>query len=215
MAELPRVTARRPVPSFGQADQANPVVASGDVPRGRAINQLGQAMMTTFLRAQAEENRYMVEDATTRLKQAQLDLAKGDNGFMHVRGADISKEKDFHEQRMSQFDQAVSEISEDLGNSAQSQAFAGRAELARVNYGENLINHITNENDKFKTQTYVGGVASEQDIAALSPNDPSVIYQSLDRIKELTEAEAAREGYAGERKPVWHPCRGYSGAGGQ
>jgi hypothetical protein len=89
-------------------------------------------------------------------------------------------------------------ISMNLGNSNQRGAFEARSELARVNYGEGLINHITREKDAFQTQTYEAGVVTEQESARENWDSPSEVFQSLDRIEDLTKSEAARKGITGE-----------------
>lgn len=192
MATLPDINARRPAPSFGRVNQVRPVVQDPDVAVGRSIQGFGNAMLETFLRAQAREDKYMVEDATTKLKQASLDLAKGENGYLGVKAGDV--DKNFHEERMRQFDDARTTIAEGLGNNTQARAFEARAELARINYGEGLINHITEQNDVKQTMAYTSGVATEQDSAMINADNPSEVYQSIDRIKDLTTSELDRRG---------------------
>jgi hypothetical protein len=90
-----RVNQRRPTPKFGRVNQYAPVVNDPDIVEGAALNRLGNTALDAFIRLQVREDKYMVEDATTKLKQAALDLAKGESGYLHVKSGDVGD--DFHE----------------------------------------------------------------------------------------------------------------------
>lgn len=199
MPKLPDPTAlQRPTPRFGGVTNLPPV---GSQPE--AMVQLGQSISgfgEVLARKKIEDDKYRVEDATTRLKQKMLDLSKGEGGFIHTKSGDVNDK--FHNEHMSRFDSARKEIEDSLESDDQKQMFARRANLARIGHNEELINHVTRERETFKQQVYDGGIATEKDLAATNYDNENVVKSSIHRIKQLTEAEAARLGWPKKTKDM-------------
>jgi hypothetical protein len=199
MATLPTSNYdRRPTPKFGRVNQYAPVVNDPDIVEGAAISNLGNAMVTTFRRLQIQEDKYMVEEATTKGLQASLDLEKGENGYIHVKKGEVGDT--FFEDEMARFDEGWEVAGEGLQNSAQRRAFEAKKDLARVNYGEGLINHITAEKDARQRDTYTGGVAARIETIGQNPDNVAIYQKNLDDIKHLTMAEADRLKITGDKR---------------
>lgn len=184
--------AQRPTPRFGGAPPQVPVNDA----QPQALSELGSSIAgfgEILARKQVEDDKYRVEDATTRLKQRMLELSKGDEGFIHTRSGDVDSK--FHGEHMSRFDQARAEIENSLESDDQKAMFSRRANLARVGHNEELINHITREREAFKQQAYNAGIATEKDIAATDYDNENIVKSSIYRIEQLTKAEAERLGW--------------------
>jgi hypothetical protein len=196
MATLPTSNYdRRPTPKFGRVNQYAPVVNDPDIVEGAAISNLGNAMVTTFRRLQIQEDKYMVEEATTKGLQASLDLRQGENGYLGVKEDGIGET--FHEDQMQRFDEAWEVAGEGLQNSAQRRAFNAKKDLARVNYGAGLINHITAEKEARYQRTYKTSIITHAETAASNKYDGMAIEQSRDNIIKSTRDEL-------DRKQIWN-----------
>lgn len=197
MARLPD-TGQRPTPRFGGGLQAPRVVESGLSQLGASIAGFGEALA----KEKIKDDKYRTEDATTQLQNQMLDLAKGENGFTTFKSGDVANNKKFYEEQMTRFDSARKDIGDSLGSDEQRTMFNRRSDIARVGYGENLINHITQEKSAFNTQVYKGGVASERDIASSDYDNENVVKSALLRTEKLTEAELDRLGVKGDARKI-------------
>lgn len=193
---MPRLPSPTPVeiPRFGGALRAPEVVDPGLRQAGRSLAGMGEALA----KEKIKDDKFNVEDATTRLQQSMLDLRKGEGGYSHVKSGDVSK--DFHNEWMDRFDQSRKEIEDSLGNDEQKEMFSRRGSVYRVGYGENLINHITGERNTFNEQVYKGGIETERDLASSDWDNESVVNTALLRTKKLTEDHTGRLGIKGALK---------------
>ena len=192
MAKLPNPNEQtRPTPRFGGAPAQLPKLDA----EARAKTNLGQSMVgfgEALAKAKIKDDKFQVEDATTRLQQRRLELRDGDGGFTTYKSADVAGDKEFNTAHMTKFDDAAKEISDSLGNDEQKAMFAARANLGRVGHNSDLINHVTRERDAFNAQVYKGGIASEIDVAGADYQIKGKVDIALLRTKQLTTAEADR-----------------------
>ncbi|MGD9382203.1 MAG: hypothetical protein PVI03_07140, partial [Candidatus Thorarchaeota archaeon] len=196
MAKIPEF-GERPTPRFGGVVR---IPEKGQA-KAQAVSSLGKSIAgfgEIMAKEKIKDDKFKVEDATTRLQQSMLDLSKGENGFIHVKAGNINDS--FHEEQMARFDASRKEIEDSLGDDDQKAMFARRADLSRVGYGENLINHITRENNVFNGQVYEGGIATEIDLASTNYNNENEVKRALLRTRKLTEAEADRIGLKGDAR---------------
>ncbi len=192
--KLPDTQGQRPTPRFGGGAAQVPELNAAN----RATSQLGQSIAglgEVLAKKKVENDRFQVEDATTRLQQRSLDLSKGEDGFTRVKSGDVGDK--FHSDYMGRFDAAKTDIENTLGNDEQKEMFSRRSAISRIGYGEGLINHVTRERDVFNGQVYTGGISSELDIASTEYDNENVVKSSILRTEKLTEAEADRRGLKG------------------
>lgn len=182
---------RRPAQRFGRVDQANPVVTHPDVYKGQAISNLGTATLKLVQRKQAEADKYEMEDKTTQLVGGMSDLKNNpQTGYATTKIGTAVTDKTYSEE-LERFEQLQGSLSEGL-TADQKKMFRGKVNLARINYQLGLVDHLTREKEKLQGQVYTDGVSVSQQSAAENKDIAGQSEQSLDRIRELTEAEAAR-----------------------
>ena len=199
MARLPTID-NRPAPRFGGALEVPKI----DVVE-RATSRLGESIAgfgEVLAKEKIKDDKYRTEDATTQLQQRTLDLAKGDDGYTHVKSGDVANNKKFYNEHLSRYDAAQKEIGDSLGNDSQKEMFNRRSAVARNGYTENLINHITKEKGVFNQQVYQGGIATEVDHAASDYDNENEVKLALLRTEKLTENEADRLGLKGDARKM-------------
>jgi hypothetical protein len=174
------------------------VVQDGDVALGQGISQFGSAMTDFFIKEQIEEDNAKVNEATTKLKQKMLDLTKGreevegpdslsgpsrsmQGGYLNVKAGDIDDQ--FFNTQMEQFEQARNEIASELTNSDQEQMFKARADLAQINHGEGLVNHITEQKAIERELIDKASFATDLETMGLNYDNPSMYGQTLASIR--------------------------------
>jgi hypothetical protein len=183
-------------------------VASYGVPSGGAMgNALVRAGAQVanagdeFGRLVKEEekrvNTTRAEEAFNKLRERQLDLTIGDDGFANRRGADAITQpllKDYS----TRLDSISREIEGELGNDEQRELYRRRASISGNQFREDLLRHIHREGDVHAKQVFEGGVTVELRNATARWQDPAAVSLSLERVSGLIDQEAARGGWAPE-----------------
>jgi hypothetical protein len=103
---------------------------------------------------------------------------------------------------MEQFEQARNEIAGELTNADQEQAFKARADLAQINHGEGLINHITEQKAIERELIDKASFATDLETMGLNYDNPSMYGQTLASIRQNAERTAKRNGIKGEAKDL-------------
>jgi len=188
---------QRPTPRFGGVTKL-PDTSGIEAEGSRAIGSSIQGLGDSLLKMEIRDDKYAVEDATTRLQQKRLELSKGDNGFVQTRGGGINDK--FHGEHMSRYDSAAKEIGDSLGTDRQREMFGRRASLMRVAHGEDLINHVTKERNLFAANAYKAGISSGIDVVNADFDSEYVIKSELERTKQLTKMEIERLDLDGNKK---------------
>jgi len=201
MPILPDPSAQnRPAPRFG-----GPVSVPESDAVEASVSRLGESIAgfgEVLVKAQIRDDKYQVEDATTKLQQSMLDLSKGDDGFTKIKSGDVAGNNKFYEEQLGRFESARKDIENSLPSDEQKAMFARRGEVAKIGYSENLINHITKEKEAFNGQVYKGGIATEMDLASSDYDNPSEVARALHRTERLTEAESDRQGLKGDVRKI-------------
>lgn len=191
MTTLPTVEAlgRRPTPSGVPTVRAQ--ATSAPTAATRAIAEAMRA-------EQEAHDTLRAEEAFNQLREKELDLTSGDNGFVHQQGRDVV-DKPVMKDWVERFDTATNEISGGLANNDQRILFKQRAAVAALGYKQNLINHITQQRKVYETEVYQGGVAIETQAAQAAWLDDKAVGLSIARIESLVDTEAERKGWASDR----------------
>lgn len=163
---------------------------------GKGLQVLGGSIMQVDKDLEHFDNT-RAENAFTQLRSKQIDMSVGDNGFAKIKGGDAVN-KPIMQDYLKEFDGASKNISEGLSNDRQRKMFLRRADISRLQFQQDILNHVTREKDAYARQTFQGTLDSETSIAVERYQDTSGIGLSLGRIEAAINAEAERTGAAPE-----------------
>jgi hypothetical protein len=120
-----------------------------------------------------------------------------ETGFANKRAADAVT-PDFISRYRSDFDKSIDELANSLpGNQAQ-EMFRRRARMAKAEFDDNLMRHVSRETDQYRNNVYKGSLATEVNNAATNWNDPVKINDSIGRIVSNTAMWADQNGITGD-----------------
>ncbi len=129
------------------------------------------------------------EDAYNKLRQKQLDLTYGPQGFLNLKGADVVN-RDVPTAYGTQLRDAADGLSENLSNDYQKKLFAKRAAAAQLQMQQTAYHHVANESDRYAEQVLNGTVDTESRLASASGDVPT----SQVRINAAIDRHAQRFG---------------------
>ena len=165
---------------------------------GGAMQQTGDVLYKAEAEQQDRVDRAVAEDAFNAYREKQLELTLGEGkGFVHKKGKQ-AMDKQFFPQYMEQLNSNYRELNTRLGNDRQRELFRQRAEIANVQYRENLLRHITTQTDQHAKQTTEDGLALEHKAAGYAWQDPNAIKTSLVRSEALLVQQGESEGWSEE-----------------
>jgi len=196
MAKLPNIEdfGGRPTPGVvGPANFGTPDVGSGARSIGQGISEFAAAID----KVQYRDDKLRAEDAFNQLQQKSIDFTSGDDGYERLKAGQVAG-KPVYKSYLEKFNQAADEISSKLDNDQQRQFFRGRADVSRLQYGNNLINHIQKEKDVYAKQVLEGGRAIEVQNAGANWNKPGDVALSVERTKRLIADQADHEGWSSD-----------------
>lgn len=170
-------------------------------PTGAAMARLGQDVGVAgeeLNRAFEEEtnriNKVRTEDAFTELRNAQIDLSIGEeNGFNGLKSGDAVKRPVLKEWT-GRFDSAVTSISDGLENEEQRLAFRLRADTAKSQFSQDILQHLARENTVYQTQVMDATVETERNAASMHWSNPADAMASLERVKRAVDTYADANG---------------------
>ena len=190
----------RPIPqaSMGVARYQPESMASAAAPGealARTSLQVGEMVQQQIDRA----DTMRAEDAFNQLRQRQQQLTMGEGGFVHAKGSDAVT-KPLLQDYSKQFDDAANQISETLGTPQQKALFRKRADVAGLQFQDDLMRHIVREGDVYEEQIFKG--ASHTEAANVSQNwdKPDAVALSTTRMQALVDQRAKTLGWAPEVK---------------
>jgi len=177
-------------------DVLSPAVAK----LGKNITSAGENVADVFIAEEKRINKVRTEDAFTQLRNKQIDLTIGqEDGFKNLKSGDAVKTpvlKDW----TAKFDGAVQEIAGGLSNDAQKKAFQQRAEVAKSQFTQDILQHQYTQNGVYQTQVMDSTVEAEKNAAAMHWNSPTDAMASLERVKRAVDDYAAANGLTGKVK---------------
>jgi hypothetical protein len=204
MAELPN-----PLSAFGPLQppqlprgQANVNVRLVDKIQEPARSEIGAGgVMEQAANELDTINTLKAEDAFNQLRQKQLELTTGQDGFANVRGGDAIDPK-FYPGAVSRFADAQREVGDGLTNDRQRFLFDQRSKVAELQYKEQLLAHVHQENNTFQAQTNQAVISTEVQSIAANYRDPKAIGLSNVRIAAAIDRESERLGWSKEEKSL-------------
>jgi hypothetical protein len=191
MARLPNVTdlGSRPTPSPSGVAGVPMPSDTAETALAKEISQISDVM-----REIAEYNdKIAAEDAQNQLMVQSNELSNGENGFSQIKSGNVMKQQ-VYKNYSDRFNEAVNQISSSLGNDAQRRMFQRRADVVKIQYGNDLTNHIQKEQDAYFKQTVEGGKAIEKQNAVSHWNEPGSIKLAIERTNHLISLESKKYG---------------------
>jgi len=188
MAKLPDVTSlgSRPVPRPGGMPNV-------PMPQSSGVAEAVSSFSDTMAKIKEYDDKLQAEDAQNRLQQRTIELRNGDNGFSRLKSGDVAN-RPVYKEYDDQFTEAVNEISGSLTNDYQRKLFQQRANVVRIQYGNDLTNHIMKEKEAYFQQTVESGIALEVQNAGEHWNEPGSIKLSVARTHHLIDLKADKDG---------------------
>ena len=218
MPRLPDATA------FGQRPTPQPVLSSARIGAGdnealfmesqqtlREGALVGQAADVIHARNEAERKEFerrakieqdridniRAEEAFTQLREKQLDLTMGENGFAKIKGTAVLSRpvlKDYG----GKWAEAVKQVEQSLGNEEQRQRFRARAGVAELQYRESILRHLETESKVAEKQQFEGMVGVESRAAVANWDKPGAVALSLERMRAGVDRLAADNNWDAE-----------------
>jgi len=198
MAKIPTAETygARPVPiETGFIAKPPMPQTSGTEYLASSLNVMGER----FQKIQDENDKTHAEAAYNELIKKRQDLTVGQDGFVYKQGQDALSTpimKDYGDL----FQKAEDEISSKLQNDQQKKYFKERADVASLQFRQDILNHLVKEQDSYATQTFKDTIQTETDNAANRYRDPKAIQMSIVRMENAVNTEADRKGWSKETK---------------
>lgn len=161
---------------------------------GQGISALGRGISEFEHDRKTEQDRIdtlRAEEAFTKLREKQLDLSYGPEGFANVKGS-AAVSRPLMTEWGKKFDDTENVIAGTLATDGQRQKFKARGDVARLQYKEEILRHQALEGDTFATEVFKGTLITEQRNAAARWDSPNDIGLSLERAKAAVDARADR-----------------------
>jgi len=196
MAKLPDVSSlgQRPTPQV-----MPPVGASNIGFLFKAASDLGDNILRIGGQIQETVNNLRAEDSFNKLRDIQVELTTGDNGFVHKSGADAINEP-ILDNYSKQLDEATKNISSSLGNDKQRELFLQRANIVGIQFKSDLLRHITKERDSYAKEVFNSTMETEINNISQNYFDKNAVSVSEARISNSIEEESKRLGLSDEGK---------------
>ncbi len=203
MPRLPDVTeerrpvARPPTNIVEFSPDLSPGVAAGRELRraGRSVIGAGDTLRRAMEVEQDRLDSERAESTFNRLREQQVDLAYGDEGYLQVKGNDATSRK-LYEDYNKRFDEAAARLEEDLANDEQKRKFRERTQVARLQFGEGLLRHVMREGEAAAKQTYNDTMTVEVNAGAASWASEGDVQLSAERIRASVRERGAHMGWS-------------------
>lgn len=211
MPRLPDASAfgARPTPqpslgtvSIGAGDEsamnapaAQVIKAGGELEQ--AGNQAFAANKEFEAKAKVEQHKLdtvRAEEAFNKLREAELDLQQGDDGYTKVKGtAAISNP--VLQTYTKRYADRVNELASTLTTDDQRMMFNARAQAAGVGYREGILRHLANEGKVANEQQWQATQTIEGRMITANWAEPDVIASSVVRLEAGLKRQAENNGW--------------------
>lgn len=169
---------------------------------GKSMSQAGEQMAKIAFDVQKEANALRVDDAVNRAKEEAMRLTYDkDVGFTNQRGLSALERqsgKPLADEYGDTLAEQMAKIRDGLGNDAQKQAFAARANDMMVNFKGDAIRHESAQFREYALSVREGTIKNRMNEMALGYNNPQIIDDGITSIKAATYDQARLLGKSAE-----------------
>jgi len=159
---------------------------------GSALSGLGHDVRQFAIEEQNKLDELRVEDAAAKLRQQELELTLGKNGYQNVKGGDVLA-RPLTDDYTSQYKAAAAGIAASL-SPAQKARFDLAARRGLVNFQAGVMQHSMSEAERYDGEVFKAGIAAETDAAAKQADNPMAVAQSLNNVDGLVANRVRRLG---------------------
>lgn len=203
MAKIPDFTALGGSPTPQAVSNVIPFTGH-EMDQAEATHQLGQVLTGSgvefsriYKQEKERQDALAAEDAYNKLQNKKLDLTMGDNGFVKLEGNDVVN-KPWMQDYTKKFSDSTTEIGGTLGNDRQRELFKARADVAQIQYKQDMLRHHVSASDAYAKQVFGSTIDVETKNASQRWQDPSAIDVSKTRVESAINTEAERQGWSKE-----------------
>lgn len=168
-----------------------------EIQAGQRFSSAGKEMQSEFDKEMERVNRVRAEDAFSQLRNAQIDLTSGEDGFTHKKG-EVAVKGQLIKDYSTRFSTAATKIMEGLDNEDQKFLFKKQMDVAQAQYTHQLLEHNYKQYDVYREQTYKGQLASEQNIASTQWDNPFSVEGAAARVRNAVKEFGSQSGWPKE-----------------
>jgi len=169
---------------------------------GQALSNVGNTVGRVAIDLAQEANQLRVDDALNQAKEAAMRLTYDkDAGFSNVRGIDALKRdsgKPLADEYTENLQKQIGSIAGSLGNDAQRQAFAMRANDLTTGFRTTALRHEADQFREYALSVREGTVANRLNEIGLNYNNPAVVDEAVTSIKAAAYDQARLLGKSAE-----------------
>jgi soluble lytic murein transglycosylase len=156
---------------------------------GDAVSRAGAQAQGIYLDVLQRANQTKVDDAANQLKEAELDLTFGDDGYTRKKGGDAlfrPDGKSLAEEYGGTFGERAQQIAAGLSNDAQREAFNKIATGMSTSMRSRVESHTGNEFVEYSVGVKEGLIQTRNREIALNGGDPEVTRNAITSIRAAT-----------------------------
>jgi soluble lytic murein transglycosylase len=169
---------------------------------GKAQQTLGEAMAPMALDLQREANQLRVDDAVNKAKEAALKLTYDkDAGYTNLRGINALERpngKPLADEYADNLKQQIDSVAGGLGNDAQRQAFAMKANDLLTQFRGQALQHESKQFQEYAISVREGTISNRMNEIGLNYKDPKVVDEAVKSIEASTYDLARIHGKSAE-----------------
>lgn len=201
MAVLPDIKpiGAAPNPTLGVARYGGPdesameALGLAQAQQGAIIGKAGDEIYAAAKVEKEKNDTLVAEDAYNQLQQKRLDLTYGPGGFTSLKGGDAAN-KPIIPEYGQKFQEATDQIANTLKDGEQAILFKRRAAVGQLAFNEDLIKHVTTQNNVYAKDVYDGTVKVEQQNVVANWDNPVAVNMSIARVTAATKLLAEKNG---------------------
>lgn len=194
MPQVPIYNQRTSPDSIGPSPRAQGLTVDNSL--GKALGTMAGALDDVLV-AKNQLDTLQAEQAFNQLREKQMDLTAGENGYLKSKSKDAlfrSSGKSLQQEYTESFNKAADEISQGLSSDFARKEFTKRRQLAGLEFKNGLLRHQLQEVNQYQKQVFDGTLAVESRRAAYDYQNPTTVGIALDRVTHAAMLQAEREG---------------------
>jgi len=188
-----------PTPTGGvakyQTEDLSAAMAPGNAMSSVATD-LGNDAKAWLAKEKLRADTMMVEDATTKLRQAQMDMKMGEKGFDKIKGIDAVKQP-LLQDYTKQFNDVASELASKLTPDQQA-LFKKRADVYGLEHRGDVMKHVMKEGDHAEAQGVEARINGEKSKAEASWNNGDAVATSIASIEGVIQQFGQARGWSAD-----------------
>lgn len=166
---------------------------------GRGVSHTGDQLFARYEVERQKQDTLRAEEAFNTLREQQLELTYGEKGFARKKGSEAVN-GDLFKDYSAQIRDRMGIIESQLQTPQQKELFRRRANLAGLQFQEEVLRHVTGERKVYDKQVLDGTLAVETQMASRQWNAPNEIGASILRVQASINAYANEQGWSKEAR---------------